>query len=146
MTNLCFCRWPVFRRIPTCYAINAYRASTCGACAAICHAPHHHEAYHAAYVSYQDAVCGARWGLEYLELPGDIWASELTSQIHFTKGKTLRPALAEKSKITEIYVRLLGGVAPSVCLPLLFREYRAAMGAAAGPSGAIELVAPGAGG
>ena len=29
---------------------------------------------------WQDAVRGARWVLEYLELLRDIWASELTSQ------------------------------------------------------------------
>ena len=31
-------------------------------------------------VVWRDAVRGARWGLEYLDLPRDILASELTSQ------------------------------------------------------------------
>ena len=33
-----------------------------------------------ASVTWRDAVRGARWGLEYLDLFRDIWASELTSQ------------------------------------------------------------------
>ena len=33
----------------------------------------------AAYIQ-RDAVHGARWGLEYLDLLRDIWASELTSK------------------------------------------------------------------
>ena len=45
---------------------------------------------------WRDAVRAARWGLEYLDLLRDIWASELTSQMCII-SKTLRPALAEKS-------------------------------------------------
>ena len=39
-----------------------------------------------------------------------------------SQGKTLRTALAVKSKITEICVCLLGGLAPSACPSLLFPE------------------------
>ena len=35
--------------------------------------------------SWRDAVRGARWVLEYLDLLRDIWASELTSQIFVTR-------------------------------------------------------------
>ena len=31
-------------------------------------------------MAWRDAVRGARWGLEYLDPPGDILASEQTSQ------------------------------------------------------------------
>ena len=65
-------------------------------------------------VRWRDAVRRARWGLEICGL--------LSSLLKYcSQGKTLRPALAEKSKHhRDMYVRLLGGLAPSACLTLLF--------------------------
>ena len=38
-----------------------------------------------ASLAWREAARGARWGLEYLDLLRDIWASELTSQRYFKR-------------------------------------------------------------
>ena len=60
---------------------------------------------------WRDAVRGARCGLEYVDLLRDILVSELTSRWHF-KGKRSDLLWLRSPKITEIYVCLLGGLAP----------------------------------
>ena len=53
---------------------------------------------------WQDAVRGARWGLEYLDCLRDIWASELTSQGYFMRENVKTCSGWEVQKYRYIYI------------------------------------------
>ena len=53
---------------------------------------------------WRDAVREARWGLEYLDLLGDIWASELTSQWYYIRENIKTCSGWEVKKDSHVYV------------------------------------------
>ena len=73
-------------------------------------------------ISWRDAVRGARWGLEYIDFIRDIWASELTPQWYVIRENVKTCSGWEVQDHRDIFC-LLGGLAPSACLSLLFPDH-----------------------